>query len=347
MSNFDQTKILLSPALSWVKISLFSLLSVHSGCAISYGYYIIPDSWVNSWLQQNFVIIGIGNSLFCTGLSCYSRWGPMEICSATVSVWWRRRPMSIDLSRRRFSLLPRQFAASAIFPFVRLLLSAGSWSSGSHRGVNFCGPERSCFPFCLTRCLCFTGWVSEAEAVALEPGWNVVTWKSSDENNCIKGINIMKWDHLVFLHWSKSAPWLLPVMSFSRWEPLRTAACERVPQVLLRCGGICGPSDALSSHCYHLLFAFLTCFLFTSHLPERLAPGRFDYFGMFLLAFRRIRTVHLCTEIRVLLCCVRSWKCWPLAENNSVAHKRRYRERPVYVWAKRAAEELLRSGERF
>lgn len=39
------------------------------------------------------------------------------------------------------------------------------------------------------------------------------------------------------------------------------------------------PSDALSSHCYHLLFAFLTCFLFTAHLPERLAPGRFDYIG--------------------------------------------------------------------
>uniref|UniRef100_A0A8C2FF09 Progestin and adipoQ receptor family member 5 n=1 Tax=Cyprinus carpio TaxID=7962 RepID=A0A8C2FF09_CYPCA len=42
---------------------------------------------------------------------------------------------------------------------------------------------------------------------------------------------------------------------------------------------VCSPNEALASHSYHLLFAFLTCFLFASHLPERLAPGRFDYIG--------------------------------------------------------------------
>ncbi|TWW80038.1 Membrane progestin receptor delta [Takifugu flavidus] len=130
-------------------LSLYSL-----GCAISYGYYILPDSWVNSWLQQNFVIIGVGNSLFCTGLSCYSRF------------------------------LELQF------------------------------PQRSKF--------------------------------------------------------LRTGAFVLPFLF------------DSVPlfyRVLLRCGGLCSPCDALSSHCYHLLFAFLTCFLFTSHLPERLAPGRFDYFG--------------------------------------------------------------------
>uniref|UniRef100_H3CY71 Progestin and adipoQ receptor family member 6 n=1 Tax=Tetraodon nigroviridis TaxID=99883 RepID=H3CY71_TETNG len=139
-------------------LSLYSL-----GCAISYGHYIIPDSWVNSWLQQNFVIIGVGNSLFCTSLSCYSRLG-------------------------------------------------------------------SCF--CVCRFL----------------------------------------EHR-FPKWSKflrTGAFVLPFLF------------DSVPlfyRVLLRCGGVCSPADALSSHCYHLLFAFLTCFLFTSHLPERLAPGRFDYFG--------------------------------------------------------------------
>uniref|UniRef100_A0A8B9G1L1 Membrane progestin receptor gamma n=1 Tax=Amazona collaria TaxID=241587 RepID=A0A8B9G1L1_9PSIT len=29
----------------------------------------------------------------------------------------------------------------------------------------------------------------------------------------------------------------------------------------------------------HTAFAFLTCFIFASHLPERLAPGHFDYIG--------------------------------------------------------------------
>ncbi|XP_061633668.1 uncharacterized protein paqr6 isoform X5 [Phyllopteryx taeniolatus] len=49
--------------------------------------------------------------------------------------------------------------------------------------------------------------------------------------------------------------------------------------LLLCCGGRCSPSEALLSHFYQVTFALLTCFLFTSHLPERLAPGRFDYFG--------------------------------------------------------------------
>lgn len=84
-------------------------------------------------------------------------------------------------------------------------------------------------------------------------------------------------------------------------KTLMTAACKRVLQVLLHCGGICSPSDALSSHCYHLLFAFLTCFLFTSHLPERLAPGRFDYFGTFLMGFRRTRLDDLCSELLRLI----------------------------------------------
>ncbi|TNN21978.1 Progestin and adipoQ receptor family member 6 [Liparis tanakae] len=44
-----------------------------SGCAISYGYYVMPDCLLNSWLHQHFVPIAIGNTLFCTGLSCYSR----------------------------------------------------------------------------------------------------------------------------------------------------------------------------------------------------------------------------------------------------------------------------------
>ncbi|KAM6331115.1 membrane progestin receptor delta isoform 2-T2 [Alca torda] len=41
----------------------------------------------------------------------------------------------------------------------------------------------------------------------------------------------------------------------------------------------CPWSDAVAGYCYHLLFALLTGFLFASHLPERLAPGRFDYIG--------------------------------------------------------------------
>ncbi|XP_004619260.1 membrane progestin receptor delta isoform X2 [Sorex araneus] len=41
----------------------------------------------------------------------------------------------------------------------------------------------------------------------------------------------------------------------------------------------CGQEALSTSHSYHLLCAGLTGFLFASHLPERLAPGRFDYIG--------------------------------------------------------------------
>ncbi|XP_045310424.1 membrane progestin receptor delta isoform X2 [Leopardus geoffroyi] len=44
-------------------------------------------------------------------------------------------------------------------------------------------------------------------------------------------------------------------------------------------GHSCGREALSSSHTYHLLCALLTGFLFASHLPERLAPGRFDYIG--------------------------------------------------------------------
>uniref|UniRef100_A0A8D2LQE1 Progestin and adipoQ receptor family member 5 n=2 Tax=Varanus komodoensis TaxID=61221 RepID=A0A8D2LQE1_VARKO len=36
---------------------------------------------------------------------------------------------------------------------------------------------------------------------------------------------------------------------------------------------------AISMHYMHTAFAWLTCFLFVTHLPERLAPGRFDFIG--------------------------------------------------------------------
>uniref|UniRef100_A0A669D7P2 Progestin and adipoQ receptor family member 6 n=1 Tax=Oreochromis niloticus TaxID=8128 RepID=A0A669D7P2_ORENI len=130
-------------------LSLYSL-----GCAISYGYYVMPECWVNSWLHQYFVPIAIGNTVFCTSLSCYSRF------------------LELQFPKRSKALRTIAFVVPFIFDTVPLIY-----------------------------------------------------------------------------------------------------------RILLCCGGSCSPTGALSNHCYHLLFAFLTCFLFTAHLPERLAPGCFDYFG--------------------------------------------------------------------
>ncbi|XP_077084824.1 membrane progestin receptor gamma-B isoform X3 [Siphateles boraxobius] len=50
-------------------------------------------------------------------------------------------------------------------------------------------------------------------------------------------------------------------------------------RLFLCVGEGCTDNEANSIHVPHILFAFLTAFLFATHLPERLAPGRFDYIG--------------------------------------------------------------------
>ncbi|KAK7886503.1 hypothetical protein WMY93_026124 [Mugilogobius chulae] len=133
----------------------YGSLSLYSfGCAISYSYYVMPEPWVNSRLQSCFVPLALLNSVFCTSLSCYSR-------------------------------------------FVEL------WA-----------PQRS---------------------------------------------KVMR-----------TAAFVVPFIFDT--TPL-------IYRILLCYGGGCAHPQAVSNHSYHLLFALLTCFLFTSHLPERLAPGRFDYIG--------------------------------------------------------------------
>ncbi|KAJ7307424.1 hypothetical protein JRQ81_009442 [Phrynocephalus forsythii] len=73
-----------------------------------------------------------------------------------------------------------------------------------------------------------------------------------------------------------------------RSKLLRTAAFlypflfDNIPlfyRLLLCFGEDCTWNDSVTGYFYHLFFAALTGFLFASHLPERLAPGRFDFIG--------------------------------------------------------------------
>ncbi|KAM8893476.1 membrane progestin receptor gamma-B [Spinachia spinachia] len=50
-------------------------------------------------------------------------------------------------------------------------------------------------------------------------------------------------------------------------------------RVFLCVGEGCTDNDTNVLHCSHIAFALLTGFLFATHLPERLAPGSFDYIG--------------------------------------------------------------------
>ncbi|XP_073693172.1 membrane progestin receptor gamma-B isoform X2 [Garra rufa] len=50
-------------------------------------------------------------------------------------------------------------------------------------------------------------------------------------------------------------------------------------RLVLCVGEGCTNNEANSIHVQHTLLSYLTAFLFATHLPERLAPGRFDYIG--------------------------------------------------------------------
>ncbi|XP_012673373.1 membrane progestin receptor delta isoform X2 [Clupea harengus] len=165
-------------------LSLYSL-----GCAITYGSYVMPDCWVNSWLHEHFVPIAIGNTLFCTSMSCYSRF--------------------LELQFPRKSKILR--TGAFVFPFL--------------------------------------------------------------------------FDNIPLFY-----------------------------RLLICCGGSCSHTEALSSHCYHLIFAFLTCFLFASHLPERLAPGRFDYFGHSHQLFHICAVVGTHFQMEAVLADMTSRQAWLISQ---------------------------------
>ncbi|XP_036414049.1 membrane progestin receptor delta isoform X1 [Colossoma macropomum] len=166
-------------------LSLYSL-----GCAITYGSYVMPESWVNSWLHQHFVSIAIANTIFCTSMSCYSRFLELQF------------PHRSKILRTSAFVVP--FIFDNIPLFYRLLL-------------------------------CFSG--------------------------------------------------------------------------------SCNHTEAVSSHCYHLLFAFLTGFLFASHLPERLAPGRFDYIGHSHQLFHICAVVGTHFQMEAVLADMSSRQSWLMAHS--------------------------------
>ncbi|KFZ57654.1 Progestin and adipoQ receptor family member 6, partial [Antrostomus carolinensis] len=74
-------------------------------------------------------------------------------------------------------------------------------------------------------------------------------------------------------------------------------------------------NDAVAGYCYHLLFAFLTGFLFTSHLPERSSTPGGDI-GFSPRAGHSHQLFHICAvlgthfQLEAIVCDVRSRRAW-------------------------------------
>ncbi|XP_074665833.1 membrane progestin receptor delta isoform X3 [Strix aluco] len=72
----------------------------------------------------------------------------------------------------------------------------------------------------------------------------------------------------------------------------------------------CAWNEAVAGYCYHLLFALLTGFLFASHLPERLAPGHFDYIGHSHQLFHICAVLGTHFQLEAVLSDVCSRRAW-------------------------------------
>ncbi|CAG5859319.1 unnamed protein product [Menidia menidia] len=92
-----------------------------------------------------------------------------------------------------------------------------------------------------------------------------------------------------FLHYNHDVVKRFPECQSPKFsKPLRVVAFaypylfDNIPlfyRVFLCAGEGCTDNDANILHYNHISLAFLTGFLFATHLPERLAPGSFDYIG--------------------------------------------------------------------
>lgn len=62
------------------------------------------------------------------------------------------------------------------------------------------------------------------------------------------------------------------------WPPLK-ARCFPTHLQLFLFPGVSAQNEAVLHHQRHMAMTLLATLLYSTHLPERLAPGRFDYIG--------------------------------------------------------------------
>ncbi|XP_077570231.1 membrane progestin receptor gamma-B [Stigmatopora nigra] len=83
-------------------------------------------------------------------------------------------------------------------------------------------------------------------------------------------------------------------------------------RVFLCEGDGCTDNDANVFHKIHILLATLTGFLFATHLPERLAPGSFDYIGHSHQLFHVFGVLGTHFQIMAIECDMKSRRPWLL-----------------------------------
>ncbi|XP_018108813.1 membrane progestin receptor gamma-B isoform X2 [Xenopus laevis] len=88
-------------------------------------------------------------------------------------------------------------------------------------------------------------------------------------------------------------------------------------RLFLCSGSGCALNAALPRHIWHSLLAFLTAFLFTTHLPERLAPGCFDFVGHSHQLFHVCGVMGTYIQMEVLIQDMNLRREWLMEKANS------------------------------
>ncbi|KAE8618555.1 hypothetical protein XENTR_v10009419 [Xenopus tropicalis] len=87
-------------------------------------------------------------------------------------------------------------------------------------------------------------------------------------------------------------------------------------RLFLCSGSGCAQNAALPMHIWHSILAFLTAFLFATHLPERLAPGCFDYVGHSHQLFHVCGILGTYIQMEVLIKDMNLRKKWLMDKDN-------------------------------
>ncbi|XP_007909324.1 membrane progestin receptor gamma-B isoform X2 [Callorhinchus milii] len=85
-------------------------------------------------------------------------------------------------------------------------------------------------------------------------------------------------------------------------------------RLFLCSGSGCTHNETLSLHYQHVTLAFLTSFLYATHLPERLAPGCFDYIGHSHQLFHICAIIGTYFQMEAILADMRSRHAWLTAQ---------------------------------
>ncbi|XP_038276750.1 membrane progestin receptor gamma [Dermochelys coriacea] len=89
---------------------------------------------------------------------------------------------------------------------------------------------------------------------------------------------------------------------------------------LYLCTGESCMESVIPVHYRHCVFAFLTCFIFAAHLPERLAPGCFDYIGHSHQLFHICGIIGTHFQMEAIFIDMNARRDWLLASSPLLSH---------------------------